>query len=204
MSPSKRKILDEALKLFSINGYEATSIGEITDAVGIRKASLYSHFKSKQEILDTLIQEIMERYEAYALSAKTAWINEKQEYGKQVTWTAEDVFEIVKKQLDILIHDSFFIMARKFLTIEQFRNPQLASIQNKCEYIDMLNFHKELMQYFIANNIFVDGDVELMTYEFFSSIYVQFYHIQREPECEKEALEIVEKHIKHFFKMYCK
>lgn len=93
-------------------------------------------------------------------------------------------------------------MARKFLTIEQFHNPQLASIQNKCEYIDMLNFHKELIQYFIANDIFVDG--EFMTYEFFSPIYVQFYHIQREPECEKEALEIVEKHIKHFFKTYCK
>ena len=93
-------------------------------------------------------------------------------------------------------------MARKFLTIEQFHNPQLASLQNKCEYIDMLNFHKELIQYFIANDIFVDG--EFMTYEFFSPIYVQFYHIQREPECEKEALEIVEKHIKHFFKTYCK
>lgn len=37
MSPSKRKILDEALKLFSINGYEATSIGQIMDAVGIKK-----------------------------------------------------------------------------------------------------------------------------------------------------------------------
>lgn len=63
MSPSKRRILDEALKLFSVNGYEATSIGMIADAVGIRKASLYSHYKSKQDILDTLIEEINERYE---------------------------------------------------------------------------------------------------------------------------------------------
>ena len=62
ISPSKRRILDEALKLFAVNGYEATSIEQITNAVGIKKASLYSHFKSKKEILDLLVDEIKEQY----------------------------------------------------------------------------------------------------------------------------------------------
>lgn len=43
-SPAKRKILEEALRLFSINGYEATSIGEITDAVGIKKSLFLQSF----------------------------------------------------------------------------------------------------------------------------------------------------------------
>ena len=51
---TKREILDAALELFSVQGYGATSVSQIADAVGIRKASLYSHFSSKQEILDTL------------------------------------------------------------------------------------------------------------------------------------------------------
>lgn len=54
---TKQEILKTALKLFSDKGYESTSVAEIADAVGIRKASLYSRFTSKKEILDELVQE---------------------------------------------------------------------------------------------------------------------------------------------------
>lgn len=53
---TKQGILDAALELFSVQGYEATSISQLAEAVGIRKASLYSHFENKQAILDALIQ----------------------------------------------------------------------------------------------------------------------------------------------------
>ena len=66
VSVSKQNILNAALKLFSTNGYEATGIEQITNEVGIKKASFYSHFKSKQELLDTLIIQITERYQVYA------------------------------------------------------------------------------------------------------------------------------------------
>lgn len=85
------------------------------------------------------------------------------------------------------------------MTIEQFRNPQLASIQNKCEYIDALNYHKKLVQALVENGILIDNGIDIMAYEFFSPIYVQFYHIQRDPACKEDAMKIVEKHIHHFF-----
>ncbi|MGN1115246.1 MAG: TetR/AcrR family transcriptional regulator [Candidatus Ornithomonoglobus sp.] len=47
---TKRKILEAALALFSIQGFEAISISQLADAFGIRKASLYSHFENKQTI----------------------------------------------------------------------------------------------------------------------------------------------------------
>ena len=56
---TKQEILDAALNLFSVQGYEATSISQIADAVGIRKASMYSHFGSKQEILDALVRDVL-------------------------------------------------------------------------------------------------------------------------------------------------
>ena len=52
---TKQEILDASLSLFSVQGFEATSISQITDAVGIRKASLYSHFENKRAILEALI-----------------------------------------------------------------------------------------------------------------------------------------------------
>ena len=70
---TKQKILDAALDLFSVQGYEATSISQIADAVDIRKASLYSHFKSKQEILDALIETVLEEYNRHSVFANADW-----------------------------------------------------------------------------------------------------------------------------------
>lgn len=199
MSVSKRRILNAALKLFSTNGYEATSIEQITNAVGIRKASFYSNFKSKQEILDVLIDEIVEQYKDYAESVQKDW-----ETKESIQWTAEEVFKSVMEQFEFLINDFFFSMARNFLTIEQFRNPQLASLQNKCEYVDALDYYKNMIQHLVENGILIDEDIEIMANELFSVIYVQFYHIQKVPECKEEAIKIVEKHIQYFFKLYSK
>ena len=46
---TKKAILDKALDLFSVQGYEATSIAQIANAVGIRKASMYSTLKASRK-----------------------------------------------------------------------------------------------------------------------------------------------------------
>ena len=64
---TKQEILEAALELFSVQGFESTSISQIACAVGIRKASLYSHFESKQALLDALVQEVLKQYEEHSL-----------------------------------------------------------------------------------------------------------------------------------------
>ncbi len=48
---TRERILDVALELFNQRGYEGTSLREIAERLGITKAALYYHFKSKGEIL---------------------------------------------------------------------------------------------------------------------------------------------------------
>ncbi|MGE3247786.1 MAG: TetR/AcrR family transcriptional regulator [Beijerinckiaceae bacterium] len=47
---TREKILAEALRLFAHRGYDATSIRDISTAVGVADAALYRHFPSKEEI----------------------------------------------------------------------------------------------------------------------------------------------------------
>ena len=74
---TKQDILEAALDLFSVQGFEATSISQIAGAVGIRKASLYSHFESKQAILDALVADVLQQYTVRSLFARTNWDTEE-------------------------------------------------------------------------------------------------------------------------------
>ena len=49
-SNTKQLIIDTASKLFYKNGYNLTGINEIIAEAGIAKATLYSHFKAKDEL----------------------------------------------------------------------------------------------------------------------------------------------------------
>jgi len=53
----RRKILDEATKLFYEQGYQKASLRDIAAKVGITQAAIYYHFKNKEEILFNIIEE---------------------------------------------------------------------------------------------------------------------------------------------------
>lgn len=54
----RNEILDVAERLFCTKGFDATSTGDILNEVGIARGTLYYHFKSKEEILDAMIERI--------------------------------------------------------------------------------------------------------------------------------------------------
>ncbi|HHT49729.1 MAG TPA: TetR/AcrR family transcriptional regulator [Firmicutes bacterium] len=54
---TRERILEVSAKLFAEKGYSATGIDEIARNVGITKSVIYYHFKNKEDILQTLIDE---------------------------------------------------------------------------------------------------------------------------------------------------
>lgn len=56
----KKEILDVAEELFAAKGYDGTSTTDILERVGIARGTLYYHFKSKEEILDALIDRTIQ------------------------------------------------------------------------------------------------------------------------------------------------
>ena len=56
-SHSREKIISETLKLFSLKGYNSTSISDILSAVRMSKGGFYNHFKSKEELFAAVLSE---------------------------------------------------------------------------------------------------------------------------------------------------
>jgi len=54
----RNEILDAAEELFVTKGYDKTSTNDILDRVGIARGTLYYHFKSKEDILNAMIERI--------------------------------------------------------------------------------------------------------------------------------------------------
>jgi AcrR family transcriptional regulator len=62
----KAEILDVAEGLFNTKGYDATSISDIIDHVGVARATVYYHFKSKEDVLDALLERTATKFLAAA------------------------------------------------------------------------------------------------------------------------------------------
>ena len=57
MSARRSELTREAARLFAQKGYHGTSIGDIADALGVQKGSLYSHIASKEDLLYETMRE---------------------------------------------------------------------------------------------------------------------------------------------------
>ncbi len=200
---TRDEILEAALELFSVNGYEATSISQLADAVGIRKASLYSHFANKQEILDTVISTVLSGYAEHSIFARADW--DDPEYTKDKrNMTAEDTANMVAGQIRYILHDPHIKKGRKMLMIEQFRNQEIAALQTKQNYEDVLKYFTGMMRFLAAEGTLKNEDPEIMAAQFSSPITVWINLCDREPAKEEEVMELVHKHVMQFFKVYTK
>ncbi|MER6066481.1 MULTISPECIES: helix-turn-helix domain-containing protein [unclassified Streptomyces] len=55
---TRQRIQDVALELFAEQGYEKTSLREIAERLDVTKAALYYHFKTKEEIIVSLFEDL--------------------------------------------------------------------------------------------------------------------------------------------------
>ena len=76
--PAKRKklrkdeIIAEATRLFAERGYEGASMGDLAERVGLRKASLFHHFASKDVLYTTVLGQLVDGVQRAVLTAATS------------------------------------------------------------------------------------------------------------------------------------
>lgn len=193
MKETAERILDAALDLFSRDGYEAVGIEHIAAAVGIKGPSIYKHFKSKQDLFDTLIRKMSARYEEHTPFYRNLDVKDL---------TPEKIADQTLRYIRFSVHDPYISKVRRLLTLEQYRNPAVAAIQEKRVYGDLLRFHREMIELLISEGILKDGDAGIMALQYVAPVSLQLYRVDRDPSLEEEAIGIIEKHINSFFEVY--
>ncbi len=94
----KKQIIQTAAELFKENGYNAVSMRDLAEKLGIKAASLYNHIDSKEEILAEIIMDL-----AYSF---TAHMDEVKHKKKSIV---DKLKEIIEMYIDTTIQKTDFL-----------------------------------------------------------------------------------------------
>ncbi len=198
---TKQKILDKALELFSAQGYDAVSVGEIARAVGIKAPSLYNHFASKQAIFDALVESTAAQYAADTDRINIHVQNAAQDIPVFTEITADALFEKVRQIFEYSLHNETISRFRRMMTIEQFRSPELAALYSQRYVERILKYHAGIFRALIAAGEMCPDDPDTLAMLYVSPVLTLIGICDRQPERERECLEKLQDHVRLFFRM---
>lgn len=185
---TKQRILSESLRLFSENGYDAVSVAEIASAVGIKAPSLYKHYKSKRDIFDSILKKMNEADSFYA--DENDMPNVDDDYNN-VSLESIKTFSVAmfKHWTD----DEFAARFRRMLSLERFKNSEMAELYKSYISSGPLDYMKEVF----AGMNYSESDAGQLALSFYGPMFM-LYTVYDESENKKEIVSQAEMHINKF------
>ncbi|MBN2651707.1 MAG: TetR/AcrR family transcriptional regulator [Spirochaetales bacterium] len=144
---SKRNILDNAIELFAENGFAATNVESIATKAGIPKSLIYYHYKSKDVLLDSILENFIT--DSIKIFRTFNWTGSDDDYSQMVDFYIEFMEKnknVVKiffmeslksgKNSNLMIKISDFIYGNPFIN-----GPNITPEQRKyLKFIDFFTF----------------------------------------------------------------
>lgn len=190
---TKDRIQEEALTLFSENGYDGTGVEQIAEKVGIKAPSLYKHFKGKEDILNAIIDNAEVRYEEY--------FGSEQHIG-ELPESREEFVRVTMERIMFTMRDPMIRKIRKFLVQEQFRNDRLAAITTRHQLEGVQKMYSKIIEGMMEKGLFIKDDPELLANELTAQVVLLIAKADRQPQYEQEITVSIERHIRHFCDVY--
>ena len=195
MCTTKEKILLTSLKLFAQDGYEAVSISKISGELGMAKSALYKHYKNKRDIFDSIINRMDEL---------------DYERAREYNMPDGNMDEIIKGYREISIdkiriyteaqfkhwtEEEFSSLFRRMLTLEQYRNQEMADLYQKYLVSGPIDY----MTHLFAGIIEKKEEAKQLAIEFYGPIFLMYslYDNKREGD---DLAEMLKNHVERFSK----
>ncbi len=199
---TRQRYLLTALELFSQRGFEAVSLSQIAEAVGVTKPALYKHFKSKQDLFDAIIQMSDEGF--------AARMRDLHEDFDQHPERRRDYLQFTEKELEehlvqLFLHTAFDPLPRQFrqlMSVEQFHMPEIARRYNQrylqCQFDEYEQIFRTLME---AGRL-KEAEPRVLAVTFVSAIIVMIGMCDREPDKGDAAVALIRAHVREFYRVY--
>ena len=114
-SPTKQKIINCAVNMFAMQGYTETSVRDLATAVGLKGASIYAHFPSKNAIMEYILNDYSEHFSAAFMNKDILSILQKNPTTEGILTCMQLAFPKDKEE--------FYVKVLGVLMQEQHRNP---------------------------------------------------------------------------------
>ncbi len=190
---TKERILDEALRQFSQKGFDGTNIRELTASLGLVKSSMYKHYKSKEEIWNSLLDRMIAYYNDRFGSAEDL---------PPVPDTLDGFVAMTMRMVDFTVHDERIIKSRKLLTIEQFRDERARALATKHFLTGLKDMFTPIFAGMMDKGLLRRDDPAMLAFAYTAPISALIHLCDREPEKTEEALAQIEAFSRHFVKIY--
>lgn len=201
---TKERITEAALILFSEKSYKGTSVKNIADAVGIKDASLYNHFKGKQEIFDSIVALVNEHISSLSEQLELPKCEESNasshEFLKRLD--LEHFKELSKKVFIFYLTDPYISKFWRVANMEQYQNEQIYGMFRKIFIDDAINYQTQLFETLMNMGVFRRNDPRVTAINFYSPIFMLLTRYSFQLEKIDEALEILDKQIEEFYHIY--
>ena len=201
---TKERIVDEALTLFAAKGFRGTTVKDIADAVGIKDASLYKHFKSKKEILNTIVEEAYVHMgnmsDSLGIPSGDGSLEDAAEFFRGIN--RETIIALGKEVFKFYLTDGYMSRFWKLANLEQYNNRDFYELYRRMFTEEGIEYQKNLFAEMIRMGAFREGDPEVMAYNFYSPIFLLLHRYAGSEGELDEALEIIEKMVGDFYDRY--
>lgn len=192
---TKEKIVYEALNLFSMQGYNAVSVRDISRAVGIKESSLYNHFKNKQDIFDEVVEVCYKKATTFYEAMQIPYTIEDSKIDMYQGISDELLIQITFKVFEYYFCDEYAVKFRRMLIIEQFNNKRIQELYRELYMEDVIHFQSSIFKYLISKGAFRNADPEYIATAFYSPIFLM---LNQYDEFNDEVKQKLKRHVLEF------
>ena len=190
---TKDRILDEALVMFTENGYRGTNLRDLAARLGLSKSAIYKHYASKEDIWNAVLDRMEAYYAEHFGSA---------EHLPDMPKSCGDLLSMSMQMIDFTVHDTKIILTRKLLLAEQFHDERVRKLSTEHFLTGTEKIFAAVFENMISNGLIKKCDPEMLAFTYTAPITSLIHLCDREPDMRSEAIDKIENFIKHFISVY--
>ena len=197
MADTKEKILMTALHLFARDGYEAVSVRKIAEELSMTKGALYRHYKNKRDIFDSIVERMIQ------IDAQRAKEYHMPDEGYDIKPDAyentnlQSIQKYTIEQFRFWTEDDFASDFRKMLTLEQYRNAEMAELYSQCIAEGPVAYMEDLFREMIQKGVLKEENPRQLAVEYYAPLFLLISMFDKMGENE-DYVEILRNHTERF------